>query len=45
MDTVTWESFLEKYLKGAVLTEAVFQYTSDSLSIFKSHPNALEMQQ
>lgn len=45
MDSVPWTSWLEKYLKGVVLIEAVCQYTSDGLSMFKSHQDALEMQQ
>lgn len=45
MDSVTWASLLEKYLKGAVLIEVVCQYTSDGLSMFKSHQDALEIQQ
>lgn len=45
MDSVTWASLLEKDLKGDVLTEVVCQYTSDTVSIFKSHQDVLEMQQ
>lgn len=37
--------FIENDFKGAVLTEAACQYTRDGVSIFKSHQDALEMQQ